>query len=110
LERLSPAERLALGRFAGEARSICGSRLIELRAYGSRVRGEGHALSDLDVFVLLQEPDRATERLLDDLAADLHLETGVLLDPRVWGKAEWETWLRHERALALAIAAEGVLL
>jgi len=108
LDLLSPAERVALDRFVSEARRICGSRLVELRAYGSRVRGEGHELSDLDVFVLLAEPDRALEGALDDLAADLHLETQVMLDPRVWSRTEWETWLRHERALALAIAAEGV--
>ncbi len=108
LDFLSPAERAALDRFAGETRRICGSRLIEMRAYGTRIRGEGHEFSDVDVFVLLREADRNVERALDDLAADLHLETQVMLDPRVWSRGEWETWLRHERALALAIAGEGV--
>jgi len=109
-KHLSEQERRALLAFVAKARALCGSTLREIRLYGSRARGEGHEHSDLDLFVLVEERSQAVERALDDVAADLCVDTGLLLSPRLWGRVEWNAWLAEGRPLALAIQGQGILL
>jgi uncharacterized protein len=48
-------ERAALRALCDWLRTQFGSRLVDLRLFGSRARGEGHEFSDLDVLVVVQD-------------------------------------------------------
>ena len=75
----------ALDRFAAQARQVLGSKLLELRLFGSEARGEAGPDSDLDVLVVVQ-PDTERAALEDrviDIAFDVNLEFGLYISPRV---------------------------
>jgi predicted nucleotidyltransferase len=63
LHRLDSVERAFVEEFRDRVRERFGERLRDLRLYGSKVRGDDHPESDIDVLVLL------TDASSDDRAA-----------------------------------------
>jgi predicted nucleotidyltransferase len=55
LARLDPAERRAVEEFHDRVRELFGPRLRDMRLFGSKVRGEDHPESDIDVLVLVDD-------------------------------------------------------
>lgn len=68
LARLSEEDRRAVERFRDELRSRYGARIKDLRLYGSKVRGDDHDESDIDVLVLTDARDRHLSRSIGELA------------------------------------------
>lgn len=103
---LSLHEQETLSAFAVALRERFGARLRSSRLYGSRARGEGRDDSDLDVFVSVEGLTRGERGEVIDLAADLGVESGLVLSPLVVDAGAW----REDLPLARAIALEGVAL
>lgn len=68
LGRLSPDERQWVTELAEQLRSLLGSRLRDLRLFGSKVRGDDHEESDIDLLVLVDGDDSPTWQAVSDLA------------------------------------------
>jgi predicted nucleotidyltransferase len=63
---------------------------IELRIFGSAVRGDYKRHSDIDVLVLLSgRVDNAIEEKVFDAAYDIELKHGVVFGIIVYGKEFW---------------------
>lgn len=69
LARLSPDERVWLDQLAAGLLELLGDRLADLRLFGSKVRGDWHDESDIDVLVLVHGLDWDTWLAVIDLAA-----------------------------------------
>lgn len=54
LARLRPDERRWVEEFRDRLRTAAGPRLRDLRIYGSKVRGDAHPESDIDLLVLVE--------------------------------------------------------
>ncbi len=81
------AARLFSDRTAGRF------RLVGALLFGSRARGDHRAQSDTDVAVLLSGapgPFLETKLALADIAYDVLLETGVLIQPLPIWQSEWD--------------------
>jgi len=100
---LSRLEADALTAFAARVRERFGPRLTDLRLFGSRARGEGHAQSDLDLLVLVDGLTREERREVLDLAFDVGLASGLILSPLAQDSRRW----RRDLPLAVAIDREG---
>lgn len=87
LARLAEDDRLAVVRFRHELRELLGPRLRDLRLYGSKVRGDDHDESDIDVLVLVDRSDGATGRAISDLAYSI----STWLAPNVVGFDAYHT-------------------
>lgn len=87
-----------------------GDRLKEVRVFGSRARGDFHAESDLDVFVLIDRADRPTRYEIIDAATDLCLETRYVLDisPLIMDEPQYQSLVDHERRIVQDIQLEGI--
>ncbi len=68
LARLAEDDRQAVVRFRHELRALLGPRLRDLRLYGSKVRGDDHDESDIDMLVLVDSYDGTLGRAISDLA------------------------------------------
>ena len=68
LARLDPAERRAVEELRDRLRAEYGPRLRDLRLFGSKVRGDDHDESDIDVLVLIDGCDPSTFRDVVHLA------------------------------------------
>jgi predicted nucleotidyltransferase len=68
LARLSPDERGWVTALRDQLRSRLGPRLRDLRLFGSKVRGDDHEESDIDILVLLDRRDEPTAGAIIDAA------------------------------------------
>ncbi len=68
LTRLTPEERRWVEEFRDRVRDSMGPRLKDLRILGSKVRGEAHDESDIDLLVLIEGCDYPTWESIVDLA------------------------------------------
>lgn len=79
LAQLSAEDRRAVERFRDDLRDLLGPRLRDLRLYGSKVRGDDHDESDIDVLVLVDVKDWPTWETIIDLAHSI----STWISPRV---------------------------
>ena len=80
LALLTDEDRRAIVRFRDELRARYGARVRDLRLYGSKVRGDDHAESDIDLLVLLDAVDWPTERAIINLAGDIDPRLAPAID------------------------------
>lgn len=71
LSRLAGDERGWVEEFRDRVRAMLGSRLRDLRLFGSKVRGDAGAESDIDLLVLLDGRDWTTASSVVDLASSI---------------------------------------
>ncbi len=109
--RLPAPVRSTLDAFAESLRARFGPRLHSIRLFGSYARGEAHEESDVDCLVLIHGAQRADDRAVTDLAADLIWQRdGVVISPMVMSPEEFEAWKASERRTPLEIERDGVAL
>jgi predicted nucleotidyltransferase len=108
---LPPVVRQNLDAFVNGLRTHFGSRLLEVRLFGSYARGEAHEDSDVDCLVLLDRVAPNDDRTVTDLTGDLTWQIGgVVISPLVMSADEFEAWKARERRTPLEIARDGILL
>ena len=107
---LPPAVRDAAKTYARQVAARFPDRRIDVTLFGSYARGEANEASDVDLAVVVDDLDWETQKELLNLGADIRLETEIPLAPTPVDRKTFELWLRHERAMALHIAREGIKL
>jgi len=83
-------------------------RLVELRVFGSKARGDSDSESDIDVLVILAECDWQTKRGVFDLCFDIGLENDVLLSPIVYSQSRFQSGLTRITPFYQNVEREGV--
>lgn len=68
LARLTEEERGWVGALRVGLATLLGERLVDLRLFGSKVRGDIHDESDIDILVLVEALDSVTARAISDMA------------------------------------------
>jgi uncharacterized protein len=100
----------ALSDFARRVRGSLELRLHGLSLFGSWARGEAHAHSDVDVWVLVDCFDPSTRTAPFEAAQETLLEHGVDLTVTVMDEREWQQLRGRERRIARDIEREGIAL
>lgn len=105
---LLAGERAALQDLVHFVRERFGSRVRDLRLFGSRARGEGHEESDVDVLVVIDD-------LTNDERMVIWHYTGRLLDAHdvtvgafVLPTGRWQELCTRERLIAREIQRDGI--
>ena len=89
---------VALNAFSKEVSRRQGDRFRSAVVFGSHARGDDHDDSDVDVAVILTDLPASlldTKLALADIAYDILLETGVLIQPMPLSEDEWQHPARH---------------
>jgi predicted nucleotidyltransferase len=107
---LIASEKAAIHEFAAEARACLGPELHEMRLFGSRARGEGHADSDIDLALIVGPAGRVMRHRIYDLAFDVGPRHGVELAPVVFEEARFQELTDRERLIARDIIEQGIVL
>ncbi|MGE0495709.1 MAG: nucleotidyltransferase domain-containing protein [Vulcanimicrobiota bacterium] len=97
-------------RFRQRLEALLGEHLVELRLFGSRVRGDAHAESDLDVFVLVDSDEAAwlAPVVGEASALLLEMELPFALCPLVMDVEHYGDLKDREVRLARDLETEGV--
>lgn len=108
---IDPEVERTLKTYRGLLEQRFGQRLLSLRLFGSRARGDASPDSDADIAVVIRDLTE-TER---DAAIRMAFEAwrlnggqGPLPAPLVWSDGELLDRQRAERRIALDIDAEGI--
>jgi len=98
LETDKPQIEKIVRAFTDELVKQLGDQIYEIIWYGSTARGEAEEGSDIDVAIICEKDDFATEDRIWSIASDLDLEYDTLIDARVishdrfygeWGKLSY---------------------
>jgi predicted nucleotidyltransferase len=84
-----------LNRVSRYAKGIFGANLKEVILYGSYARGNYDAESDIDVMILVDMPSEQLRKYRQDFsyfAADLGLESEILISTTLQSKAHFDKW------------------
>lgn len=108
--RLPPAIKLALTEYAERLQGVFGTRVVELRLFGSYARGEAHEDSDVDVLVVIDGLTDLEIGAVAGEAAAVIQSTGLPLAPLPMSSARLASLRDQRRALADAIDREGIAL
>ncbi len=82
--------------FAQGTREILKSNLSKLIVYGSYARGDYKENSDIDVMILTPLSKEEIEKIENDifnLAFDLELESGIIINPVLENETHYKYWL-----------------
>jgi predicted nucleotidyltransferase len=109
LPALNRTDAEAIEAFAARARAQLGPRLVDLRLFGSKARGDATAESDIDILVVVSVPrdeELKLQREASDIAFDVNLEHDVFISPcvlseehvrdPVWGRTPFLKTVRRE--------------
>ncbi|HEY3356243.1 MAG TPA: nucleotidyltransferase domain-containing protein [Polyangia bacterium] len=111
VERL-PAEIAAVLRtYRGALADAFGERLVAVRLFGSRARGEARPDSDIDVAVVIRGLSDAELDRAIDLAYEAWWSTGrqsPMISPLVWSEERAADALSRELRIAEDIEREGI--
>lgn len=108
--KLQARDAEALREFAGKVRSLLDERLVGLKLFGSKARGDDVPGSDIDVAVIITAADPVVKDQVVDIAFDVNLVYGVYLSPRVIPCAVLEDPVWRITPFLQAVEREGVLL
>jgi predicted nucleotidyltransferase len=87
---LNPDEKSALNSFKTRLEKTLGERLVELKLFGSKARGDDNPESDLDVLAVVTDEDWHLSDTVYGIATDALLETGVCISPKVISRKRFE--------------------
>lgn len=82
--------------FAKNVKAILKENLSKLIVYGSYARGDYHSNSDIDVMILTplsKEEIEHVENDIYDLAFELELESGIVVNPVIENESHYKYWL-----------------
>jgi predicted nucleotidyltransferase len=85
-------------------------RLVELRLFGSKARGDSHPESDVDVLIVLEQVDWETRRAVSALCSDLSIDYRVVLVPVLYSRERFDSPLVRTAPFLCNVAREGLVL
>lgn len=104
---MTAAERTILERFKGLVSERVAPHKLVL--FGSRARGDADPDSDLDVIVVVEgHADQTNRDWISDCAWEAGFDSGIVIVPLVYGRAEWEQGPERHSLLVQAVEREGV--
>jgi predicted nucleotidyltransferase len=107
---LEEKEITAIERFADRLTKGLGKRVLDVRLFGSKARGDFAPDSDLDIFIVLDNSDWSAKDQIRFIAADISLEYDVLLNTHILSRQRWEELAYHRATLWCELERDGVSL
>ena len=109
-KHLKKNEYQALVEFKEKLSQKLAGEVLELKLFGSKVRGDSHKESDIDVLVVLKRKTKKNEDFILELTTDLLLKYGVLISPIIFSKREYNYQRRLPSVFMQILQREAISL
>ena len=90
LQHLNKTERKVISSFVKELRDRLGNDIVTIRLFGSKVKGDFHEDSDIDIFILVKQKTAEIEDTIAGIEVDYDIEYGLFLSPVLYSLFEYE--------------------
>jgi len=82
--------------------------VMDLKIFGSKVRGEGKADSDIDIMIKIDKSEHGIISKIYDIVFEINLENDSFISPVIFNRVELEEGPLSESPLYKRIEKEGV--
>lgn len=103
---LNPNERRAISEL--KAILLKKYNLVELKLFGSKVKGVETKESDVDIFIVLEQYDWDIEKQIYELCFEIGLKYDVFLSPLLYSKEEIHDELIKATPFYQVVEKEGI--
>jgi predicted nucleotidyltransferase len=109
-ERLNKIERKALEDFKNRLLEKFRKRLILIKLYGSRARGERHIYSDVDLLLVVRKRTKKFDQEVLALECEISEKYGYRdhLAPMIMSLAEYKWQKRRQWPFILTVEEDGI--
>lgn len=87
-----------------------GADLVEIRVFGSKVRGEDSSESDIDILIILKQSDKKKRDVIADISFEVGLKYDLFLSTVVYEQDVFYSPLSQETLFYRNVQKEGVLI
>jgi predicted nucleotidyltransferase len=91
-----------------ELKKILMNDLIDIRLYGSRVKGNFHFWSDLDVLIVVKKKTKKIYKLITEFSKTFEEKFGFSLHPLIFNEKDWQKEYQLQTEFARSILKEGL--
>jgi predicted nucleotidyltransferase len=104
---LSQSDEAALKEFVNQLEQQFGDRIEHVWLFGSKIRGDADAESDIDLLIVVQQADWATQRAIVQLAFQIDMTYRTVLSPHIVDRRRFAQGQAWREPLCTSIMAEG---
>ncbi|MDI6752510.1 MAG: nucleotidyltransferase domain-containing protein [bacterium] len=106
---LNKKEKRVMMSFVKELREKLSGKVVSIRLFGSKVRGDFTKDSDIDIFVLVKKRKGIKDKVRD-IAADYFFDTNIPLAPVVYNLSEYKRNKELGSFFFESVEREGIVL
>ena len=107
LNYMNTTETLAIARFRDAVMSSLGGEVVQMYVFGSKVRGDFNAYSDIDILVVVKDRSLKIMDKIAEITAGLNIEYDLSIAPVVFSEQEYRTNESMSSPFSLAVREEG---
>jgi len=108
--KLTKKEQAALKKFKAAVEKALAGKLVEIRLFGSKARGDARKDSDIDVLVIASSDDCPLRDVVYGIATDILLETEVCISPKVISQTQYDHLYEMESPFIRNVIQDGIIL
>ena len=105
---LSTKEKSALQQFKAGLNQALGPKIIELKLFGSKARGDDRPDSDIDLLVIVTDDDWRICDVVYGIATDILLQTDISISPKVISKNQLELLQKEDTFFLRNISRDAI--
>jgi len=105
---LSQIEKIALKQFRDSIEISIGAKLLEMKLFGSKARGDDRRDSDVDLLLIVSPDDWHLCDTAYKIATDVLLDTDVSISPKVISRKQYQYLQASGSAFMQNIIREGI--
>ena len=87
--KIKEKRKMALMNFKRKLLAAFGKDVLELKVFGSQVRGDFRKDSDIDVLIVLKSLSSKKQQFIIDLTTQILFEYGIVVSPHVYSLREY---------------------
>ncbi|MEW5693042.1 MAG: nucleotidyltransferase domain-containing protein [Candidatus Hydrogenedentota bacterium] len=87
---MNSIEKQSIEEFSKKVKELLGDNLLEIKLYGSKVRGDDTQESDIDIMIVLKDKNPQIREKIADIAVDINLKYGIILALNIFSKYEYD--------------------